>query len=588
MHANHKWIVSTLLLSAMGASVLPFAAPASAASVTKLKSDASRLDAPSVSEKAADQNDPQMVEEMPEMRTLYSKQYLMDDGSYETMISLMPLHYVDPKGSYKDIQLRLEPVQQVTDGAGLSTSNMDRLPISAAESSNSIENVEQDRKKQQDSKEQQESSSSQQEQPQDSSQQNPEITPVPEPENDQSDKQTEEETDANKNESPAADPSGPTVTDATYTSSTVPYVPVLHTQFDQGYALTSGDSLHILPLGTQSATADTSRIADGVLSYSDAWPSTDVQLRLTERGIDQTLLLKSASSPSAFSYRIEGKLQEDGTAGALSVQPVWAEDAAGVKHEVQQTIRQHNGAAYLDMSLNSDQLQYPVTLHAATGLNNTGLSQEGTVTSALPAAGRSVQGGLLVGVQGETTFQSYLQFDLSMIPAKSEILGARLQLTASGSHGLNGVLQVLGNKEPWQAGQLRWENKPASYEADQGQLDLQGNDSPSIRLDESLITDWVSRKKPNYGMQLVYKSANNELLTLSSSENVSEAARPRLYISYSTDGMQLRSLAQASIRFSYDYDEQSRLQTIQFPTGELIRFTYDKAGNVVKREYIGN
>ncbi|MDO3413388.1 hypothetical protein QWJ34_26805 [Saccharibacillus sp. CPCC 101409] len=88
------------------------------------------------------------------------------------------------------------------------------------------------------------------------------------------------------------------------------------------------------------------------------------------------------------------------------------------------------------------------------------------------------------------------------------------------------------------------------------------------------MTRWLTEEQPNYGMQI------------EGGDPSAFEQTPQLHIRHSGDTVNTLSAAGTPMQFRYFYDDQSRLQYIQFSSGERINFTYDTSGNLIKRQYV--
>lgn len=612
MRAKQKWLLSTLLVSSLGAQVVPHSAlaepePAKAPDETQIKNDkaaAAFIETPAevVSEETAD-------------RTLYSKEYLMSDNSRETVLSAAPLHYRDDNGDYQDIRLSLTleevlpekesapkaDVPAAADVQPAESTESESTPTeskpqadSPAAAPEAAPEAESDAAKPEVSALRSLSSASLAEpaaeapaaepaketpaQPAPSADELAAETPAaPQPAEDKPAPAAEEP------QAPAAEPSSaPAAPSAEpgYTSATVPYTPSLHNAYAQGFSLgANGSTVGLVPVGAQDAQADVSQSASGQLSYANVWNSTDANLALAASGVEQTLNLASADAPATFRFEVQGPLGADLTSGSLAVSPAWLTDANGQRREARQTLREDSGVRYLDVEADHRDLAYPVELHTGIMLQTT--AQTATVT-AEPSESAEASAGMRTFARSAPKpldRHTYLQFDLSGLPEDAAVREAYLTSAAGGEAGNPDTLRVLRAVEPWNEATLTSDEQPrtalradgASY----GKLRTDESGQPRIDLDPDLITRWLTDEQPNYGVQID-----------SAGEPTSFAEAPQLHIRHGGDAVSTLSAAGTPMQFQYFYDDQSRLQYILFSSGERINFTYDTNGNLIKREYV--
>ncbi|CAM4107399.1 DNRLRE domain-containing protein [Saccharibacillus endophyticus] len=618
MRAKRKWLLSTLLVSSLGAQAIPHSALAEpepsktpdGSQLQNAQAAADLVEAPA-----------EVVSEEVANRTMYSKEYLLSDNSRETVLSAAPLHYEDGNGNYQDISLALTlesvlPEAKPDKAPDLPAADEPQQPTEAPEAPNADSEVEPtasgplasvtslalsksaaagtqaladsvDNK--QPAGEAPSPAAPTDETP--TAQQPDESLPVPETPSaevpaDESpaapEAPTQEETPAepgapSEEAPPAEKPAAADPSEPGYTSSTVPYTPSLHNSYAQGFSLgVNGNFITLVPVGAQDAQADVSQASVGKLAYANVWTSTDANLALTASGISQTLNLTSADAPSTFRFALEGHLGEDLTGGGLSLTPAWLTDADGQRREVLQTLNETDGVRYLDVDIDTSGLSYPIEVK--TGIELQSEVQTATITA--QETGALGEMSLFArSAPKQLANRTYLQFDLSGLPENAAVREAYLTTGTGGEAGDSDTLRVLRAVEPWNAATLASSDEPrtalradgASY----GKLRTDADGTQRIDLDPDLITRWLTEEQPNYGVQID-----------SGSEPTSFAEAPQLHIRHGGDTVSTLSAAGTPMQFQYVYDEQSRLQYIQFSSGERINFTYDTNGNLIQRQYV--
>ncbi|MEJ8302900.1 DNRLRE domain-containing protein [Saccharibacillus sacchari] len=618
MRAKTKWLLSTLLVSSLGAQAVPHSAladpePAEAPDEKQLQNEkaaAEFVEAPV-----------KVVSEELASRTLYSKEYLLSDNSRETVLSAAPLHYEDGNGDYQDILLALtlqasppqqanekpvdspsaaEPEVQPDPAAEPSPESSDPIPADSeaqdTPSSVSVSSITSATPSQVGSSANRSVAASVKSEPSNEEPSQPAPSPdAPITENPDTpttesptpaeqvpasgESVSETPTEQEEAETPLDEGPAPAASDAApqYTSSTVPYTPSLHNAYAQGFSLgTDGNTITLVPVGAQESQADVSQAAIGQLGYADVWTATDATLALTSSGISQTLNLNSADAPSTFRFAVEGTLDENLTGGGLTLSPAWLTDADGQRREVARTLKETAGVRYLDLDLDPSGLSYPIAVHTGIELQTnvqkaTITDEEAGVSNAVSAFARSAP------KQPET--RTYLQYDLSGLPENAAVREAYLTTDAGESGGDPDTLRVLRAVEPWNEATLASDDEPrtalradgASY----GKLRNEADGTQRIDLDPDLITRWLTDEQPNYGLQID-----------SGSEPTSFAEAPQLHIRHGGDTVSTLSAAGTPMQFQYFYDDQSRLQYILFSSGERINFTYDTNGNLIQRQYV--
>lgn len=611
MRAKRKWLLSTLLVSSLGTQAIPHSAlaepePSKTPDGSQLQNEKAAVD---LVEAPAE-----VVSEEVANRTMYSKEYLLSDNSRETVLSAAPLHYEDGNGNYQDIRLALTlesflPEAKPDKAPDLPAAAEPQQPTEAPEAPNAESEVEPaasgplasvtslalsksaaaGMQALADSVDNEPSAG---EAPSLSAQQPDESLPLPETPSaevpaDESpaapEAPTQEETPAepeapSEEEAPPAEkPAAAAPSEPGYTSSTVPYTPSLHKSYAQGFSLgVEGNSIALVPVGAKDAQADVSQASVGKLAYADVWTSTDANLSLTASGISQTLNLTSSNAPSTFRFALEGQLGEDLTGGGLSLTPAWLTDADGQRREVLQTLNEADGLRYLNVDVDPSGLSYPIELH--TGIELQSEVQTATIT-AQESSGVGEMSLFARSAPKQPENRTYLQFDLSSLPENAAVREAYLTTGTGGEAGDPDTLRVLRAVEPWNAVALASSDEPrtalradgASY----GKLRTDSDGTQRIDLDPDLITRWLTKEQPNYGVQID-----------SGSESTSFAEAPQLHIRHGGDTVSTLSAAGTPMQFQYVYDDQSRLQYIQFSSGERINFTYDTNGNLIQRQYV--
>ncbi|MDO3412744.1 DNRLRE domain-containing protein [Saccharibacillus sp. CPCC 101409] len=604
MHAKRKWLLSTLLLSSLGVQTL---APSASAEPEPAKApDEQELQ----NEKAAAEfveAPTEVVSEETENRTLYSKEYLLSDDSRETVLSPVPLHYRDASGDYQDIKLSLtlesaasaeETPAPTAPPAEESTApeaapnpadetqtpdeqSADEASLSSAEGSRTFSELHA-AALQAEASPSAESDPTAETEPAPSDEQpaaapSDEQTPTPDPapkEGTPADETSDPQTPDPEADKPAA-PS--TESETNYTSATVPYTPSLHNAYAEGFALgTNGNSIALTPVGAQDSQADVAAADKGVLTYSGVWASTDARLALTPAGIEQTLNLADAGAPSVFSFAVQGELGEDLTGGGLAISPAWLTDASGQRREVSQELRTVDGVRTLELQLDTSGLDYPIALHTGVVLDSPAQqavvsdTEEPSASSAMRSFARSAE-----IPQDES--RTYLQFDLSALPADTAVREAYLTTDSANAIGNPDTLRVLRAAEPWTEATLASDEPRTALRADgasYGKLRTDENGEQRIDLDPDLVTRWLTEEQPNYGMQI------------EGGDPSAFEQTPQLHIRHSGDTVNTMSAAGTPMQFRYFYDNQNRLQYILFSSGERINFTYDTSGNLIKRQYV--
>lgn len=378
--------------------------------------------------------------------------------------------------------------------------------------------------------------------------------------------------------------------EAGYRSAGVPYEAELPPSYEQGYGF--GQGAHVQSFRpVDAAPSQGVPGTGGTIRYADAWPDTDSTFTLTDRGLVETLTLHSDAAPGAFVYEAAGE-SEDGDAvlpAALAL------DAQGQARAVPQTVRRDDGKTYVDLAPDLTGLVYPISIRRTVEIRTASSPPAAELSVAGATYGAPGQGGaaqLTIGHVGDAAAYAHLQFDLSVVPAKAALKDAYLSLnvTDAGTDGTAAV-QALRHAQAWSPAD------PGGADAPEGLIALDAKGAPYGSLTVTgpglkrlplagLAAEWLTAAQPNFGLALGSDSA--ALITFASSDDSDAALRPQLHIRYETaDGKLKRSLQTLTglQLFTYTYDAQNRLQTIQMPGGH-IQFTYDYNGNLTRREFI--
>ncbi|MEK0317249.1 DNRLRE domain-containing protein [Cohnella sp. 56] len=375
-----------------------------------------------------------------------------------------------------------------------------------------------------------------------------------------------------------------------YQSIGAPYEAELPQAYEQGYGLGQGaDMRSFLPVDAAPSQGILS--AGNAVRYADAWPDTDSTFTLTDRGLIETLTLRSDAAPGTFVYETSGESGE----GAAELPAALLQDAQGQVQAVPQTVRRDDGKIYVDLTPDLTGLVYPISIRRAVEIRTEPAPPAAELSVAGAAYGAPDNGGgaqLAIGHVGDTAAYAHLQFDLSVVPAKAALRDAYLSLnvTDAGTGG-TAAIQALRHAQAWSPAGPDGADAPESLIP----LDARGAAYGSLSVNSpglkrlplaGLAAEWLTAAQPNFGLALGSDSPG--LLTIASSDDPDAALRPQLHIRYETaDGKLKRSLqALTGLQlFTYTYDAQNRLQTIQMPGGH-IQFTYDYNGNLTRREFI--
>lgn len=149
-----------------------------------------------------------------------------------------------------------------------------------------------------------------------------------------------------------------------FRSPHLPYNAILPKRYNKGYSIGKGkDKLSFTPIGASSVIGEVYN--DGI-NYQNAWMDTDVSLQLQSDTIKETIIVKSPSAPTMFSFEVNGDIDDNLTAGELKILPAWLIDAKGEYRDVSQKIRRSNGKTFLDIGADFSGLTFPIIVDPST------------------------------------------------------------------------------------------------------------------------------------------------------------------------------------------------------------------------------
>ncbi|MGF9909413.1 DNRLRE domain-containing protein [Brevibacillus porteri] len=208
----------------------------------------------------------------------------------------------------------------------------------------------------------------------------------------------------------------------------VPFAATISRNFRKGYSVGKGENkLTFKPIGASVSIGRLNDEKRNEIEYQDAWNDVDVKLELTERGVKETLILKTEKAPTSFSFQVEGNIADDLTAGELLLENAWLEDAVGTHRDVQQTVRRENGKVFVDIVADATGLVFPVVVDPTVGV---GVSH---FKRAVNRYFSDLTTGLKVGTYDEdqsnqSTYSTLLKFDVSSIPLRATVQSAYFEM----------------------------------------------------------------------------------------------------------------------------------------------------------------
>jgi hypothetical protein len=317
----------------------------------------------------------------------------------------------------------------------------------------------------------------------------------------------------------------------------VPFAATIPRNFRKGYSIGKGENkLTFKPVGASVSVGRLNEDKRNEVEYQDAWNDVDVRLELTERGIKETLILKTDKAPTEFSFQVEGNIADDLTAGELLLENAWLEDAAGVRRDVHQTVRRENGKVFVDIFIDVTGLTFPVIVDPTTTIQP-GPEGKDTYTDSIYYNTSFGNEGSLYAGKFDTQFgwsyrKTLIEFPLSSIPTDAVVLQASLELHAWNVYGsdFHRTLFIYRITTPWTE-DITANKWIGTSSTGISFLPVMGWNRIDVT---SLVKDWVNGTYPNYGMSIdTYKDYDTEYGAIfESSDNNNPSVRPKLVVTY--------------------------------------------------------
>jgi len=312
----------------------------------------------------------------------------------------------------------------------------------------------------------------------------------------------------------------------------VPFDVKLPKEFDKGYSVGKGeDKLSFIPIGANSVTGTV--YGQDSLLYSDVWVNTDVELKIVNNGLKETMIAKGLNSPSSFLYEVSGNLNNDMTAGQLQIQPAWLEDASGVFRDVETRIFNQGKKIMLELIANYDGLSFPVKIDPTITINTP--TADSYINEYYPNINYGLANSVQVGYSTET--KALIKFNTSSLPLGIQIELAEMILFGPVSEDIaisNHIPYLIS--EPWNESTVTWNTQPNYNTSIFGSNNYYENSSFQIWNITSMLKMWLSNT-PNYGLMLMSTTFNKTVVQYSSKDNPINATiyAPKLKVNYTFD-----------------------------------------------------
>jgi hypothetical protein len=309
----------------------------------------------------------------------------------------------------------------------------------------------------------------------------------------------------------------------------VPFFAKLPRNWKRGYSIGRGqDKLTFKPVGASPSKGYVTEGKDNEIVYQDAWNDVDVALELTDRGVKETLTLKTDKAPTTFSFEIGGALADDLSSGELKIQPAWLEDSSGTKRDVAQTIRVEDNKTFLDLAADVSGLTYPVMIDPTVTIQPA--AQDATIFG----GNINANGGTRASLECRgMDYEALIQFNLNSVPAGVPITGGIITLTGTGEDTASPTtVNVHKLTASWNESTVTYANKPTFESTPIITLSSVRSASGAVYSFDikSLIDFWVANPTLNYGMY--WKETGGNGRYWASSNYNTTSYRPKVTVTY--------------------------------------------------------
>lgn len=167
---------------------------------------------------------------------------------------------------------------------------------------------------------------------------------------------------------------------------------------------------------------------------------------------------------------------------------------------------------------------------AYAGTRDTYISEDQPTTNFCSLPTLRVDGNDPPGTGRE--LRTLLQWDLSAIPAGSEVTSATITINVTNPTG--GTYELYRISSPWEECQVTWNTRPSREMTVRGPVGPASTGTHTITLnndDVALVQSWVDGSTPNYGIMIVGSDVPDGL-AFDASEASPASNRPRLTITF--------------------------------------------------------
>lgn len=326
--------------------------------------------------------------------------------------------------------------------------------------------------------------------------------------------------------------------DFDYQVPTLPFSCQIPKNIKKGYSIGQNDEfVRFIPQNVSPSKGYVNREKKNEIQYQDAWNDTDIILEVTDRGIKETMILKTDRAPFSFSFEIDGVIEDDLTMGNMKLEPAWLIDAVGEKRDVSQTIRREGDKTYIDLVADVEGLVYPIEIDPTVIIQPDATAGKDTQISEENKANNWGIGTVFNFGQdsGAYSYRSLLEFDLSAIPTNSSISNADLTLTISGGQTGSITVDLLKVTSSWTELGTTWNDQPSFDSAILSSVTSSVNSGVYVFTSlQKVFQDWINGIFPNYGFLI--KGRNEDAVSnfkgAFSSDHATLSQRPKISITY--------------------------------------------------------
>ena len=321
--------------------------------------------------------------------------------------------------------------------------------------------------------------------------------------------------------------------DFDYQVPTLPFSIQIPKNIKKGYSIGQNDEfVRFIPQNVSPSKGYVNKAKNNEIQYQDAWNDTDIVLEVTDQGIKETMILKTDRAPFAFSFEIDGVIEDDLTMGNMKLEPAWLIDAVGEKRDVSQTIRREGETTYIDLVADVEGLVYPIEIDPTVSIGPVpALWKDAWVQSAFPTNNYD-DTVIRTGKSTTSTFRSFIEFDLSGVPSGVEITTAIFSMyNYVSATTISRLIGVCKNTTSWEEGAVTFNTMPSYDVSTKVEIPVTNTSWCNWEI-KNMVSEWVNNQSPNYGLTLIGENVDNSYKYFYSSESTDTTLRPKISITY--------------------------------------------------------